>query len=226
MRMRRKPYARPELAACPFNVNEPEKLKGKWKSAFKRDKLPLYIELGMGKGGHLAKLAHDNRDINFLGIDIKSEVIVVAKRNIEAVYGEEPIDNVLIMSLDIERMLNAFGDEDRAGRIYINFCNPWPKDRHKKHRLTHTKQLKIYEKIMQKGAELRFKTDDDELYEDTLGYLKEEGWSIVFSSNDFSHTPMPENIITEHEKMFMDMGKKMKGIIALPPATDSCVNES
>ena len=220
MRMRRKPYARPELAACPFNVNEPLELKNRWKALFKRPDAPLYMELGMGKGGHLSKLAHKERGINFLGIDIKSEVIVVAKRNIEEIYGDEPIDNVLIMSLDIERLLNAFGEEDMVDRVYINFCNPWPKDRHKKHRLTHSKQLKLYRQIMKPDAELRFKTDDDELYADTLEYFAEEGWRVIFNSSDFAAIPMPDNIITEHEKMFMDMGKKIKGIIALPPSDE------
>ena len=215
MRMRRKPYARPELEACFFNINDPLEMKGRWKELFKDPSRPIYMELGMGKGGHLARLAHKNRDINFVGIDIKSEVIVVAKRNIESIYGEDDIDNVVIMSLDIERIYNAFGDEDKVDRIYINFCNPWPKDRHKKHRLTHPKQLRLYEKIMKEGAQLRFKTDDDELYADTVTYLESEGWEIVFNSPDFEVTPMPDNIITEHERMFMDMGKKIKGIIAV-----------
>lgn len=230
MRMRRKPYAREELKACPFDIDEPLAYKGIWRTAFQNPENPLYVELGMGKGGFISKLAHQHKDINFLGIDIKSEVIVVAKRNIESVYGQDAIDNIKIMSWDIERLFMMMSEEDNIDRIYINFCNPWPKHGDKKHRLTYPRQLKMYAKFLKPGAQLRFKTDDDGLYKDTERYLIEEGWKIIFNSRDFERTPMPENIVTEHEKMYMEEGKKIKGMIALPPekiqnATNSCANE-
>ena len=230
MRVRRKPYAREELRACPFDIDEPDKFKGIWRSAFKNPELPLYVELGIGKGGFLSKIAFENRDINFLGIDIKSEMLVLAKRNIEKLYSGCEIDNVKIMSWDIERLYLMMSQSDMVDRIYINFCNPWPKARDKKHRLTYPKQLNMYSQFMKKGAELRFKTDDDGLYLDTKKYLALEGWSIIFDSPDFSKNPMPDNIVTDHERMFIDEGKTIKGIIAVSPedfknATYSCENE-
>lgn len=230
MRMRRKPYAREELKKCPFDIDDPAVYKGKWRTIFKNPQNPLYVELGMGKGGFISKLAHENRDINFLGIDIKSEVIVVAKRNIESAYGEDEIDNIKILSFDIERLFLMMSEEDKIDRIYINFCNPWPKPGHKKHRLTYPRQLKMYEQFLSPCSQLRFKTDDDGLYTDTLQYFLDEGWEIIFNSPDFEKNPMPENILTEHEKMYMREGKKIKGIIAIPPlnienATNSCENE-
>ena len=127
------------------------------------------------------------------------------------------------MRHDIEMLTTAFCENDLVDRIYINFCNPWPKERHKKHRLTSPKQLRLYAGVMNEGAQLRFKTDDDELYQDTKEYLAGEDWTIVFDSPDFEKQPMPDNIETEHEQMFIKLGKKIKGIIALPPqkATDS-----
>ena len=223
MRMRRKPYARPELAACAFNVGDPAQFKGCWREQFARPDAPLHIELGIGKGGFLAQTAHENRNINYLGIDIKSEVLVVAKRKIEAAYGDEPIDNVKIMSWDIERLFNAFAPEDAIERIYINFCNPWYKTGDKKHRLTFPRQLRTYASLMTSEAQLRFKTDDDGLYRDSCKYFEEEGWRVIFSSEDFAVKPMPDNIITEHEAMFMREGKSIKGLIALPPQSNvSC----
>ena len=217
MRMRRKPYARPELAVCLFNVDEPAQFKGMWKQQFKNSDNPLQMELGIGKGGFLSQLAHEHKDVNYIGIDIKSEMLVVAKRKIEAIYVDEPIDNVKIMSLDIERLFTAFSHEDRISRIYINFCNPWYKTGDKKHRLTYPRQLKMYAQLMTADAQLRFKTDDDGLYVDSLRYFKDEGWRIIFESDDFAQKPMPDNIPTEHELMFMREGKKIKGLIALPP---------
>ena len=110
-------------------------------------------------------------DINYLGIDITDKVLILAKRKVEAAYAERglPADNVKIASLDIERLGNAFTPEDRVSRIYINFCNPWSKNAgSNKHRLTHPRQLLQYRQLMDEGAEIWFKTDDDDLFRDSL----------------------------------------------------------
>ena len=139
MRMRYKPYARPELLACDYHAHEPLANKGRWASQFARPRQPIHLELGCGKGGFLARLALAHPENNYLGIDITDKVLILAKRNIERLYAAEnrTPDNVMIMSLDIERILNAFDETDKVQRIYINFCNPWNKKAgHKKHRLT------------------------------------------------------------------------------------------
>ena len=157
--MRFKPYARPELLACDYHAHAPLENKGRWHSVFARPQQPVHLELGCGKGGFLARLASAHPDINYLGIDITDKVLILAKRNIERIYAEKGMtpDNVMIMSLDIERILNAFDERDTAQRIYINFCNPWNRKlAHKKHRLTHTRQLALYRRMLADGGEVYF----------------------------------------------------------------------
>mgnify|MGYP000307294483 CR=1 FL=1 len=155
MRMRKKPWARPELEACKFFIQNPSEYKGRWKEFFGNDK-PIYMELGCGKGTFMAVHGSENPDKNYITIDIKDEVLVLAKRNIEAAYekkGQE-IDNVALMSQEIAIIDNMLGDGDEISRIYINFCNPWPKDRHKKRRLTHPRQIEKYKKFLKNVNEL------------------------------------------------------------------------
>ena len=216
MRMRKKPYARPELEACPFFVLSPCIYRGKWREQFADPEAPLYLELGCGKGGFMAQLALREPQHNFLAIDIKDEVLIVAKRNIEAAFAPQQPDNVRIMSWNIERLDAMLAKEDGIDGIYINFCNPWPKSKHRKHRLTYPRQLAIYAALMRPEAKLYFKTDDDDLFYDTQNYLQEAGWDILFLSDDFSQKSFAGNIQTEHEKMFLDVGKTIKGLVAAP----------
>ena len=151
MRMRFKPYARPELLACDFHVHEPLTHGGHWHELYARPDQPWHLELGCGKGGFLAQIAPAHPDINYLGIDITDKVLILAKRKVEAAYAARgiPADNVKIASLDIERLGNAFTPEDRVSRIYINFCNPWSKNAgSNKRRLTHPRQLLQYRQLM------------------------------------------------------------------------------
>lgn len=138
MRIRRKQWARPELAVCPFFVAHPEELKGRWNGAFVRPG-PITLELGCGKGGFIAQAAFESPEKNFLGVDLKSEVLGLAKRNAERVFaaGGRPVDNLLLTAQNIEWITNILCAEDEIERVYINFCNPWPKKRDGKHRLTH-----------------------------------------------------------------------------------------
>ena len=105
--------------------------------------------------------------------------------------------------------------DDRIERIYINFCNPWPKARHKKRRLTYPKQLHLYKAFLVKGGEIRFKTDDKELFYDSLSYLEETGFSVIFRTEDLHHSVVSDNIETEHEKMFTEMGKPIYYCVAI-----------
>lgn len=217
MRMRFKPYARPELLATPWHASSPMENKGRWHSTFAHPERPMYLELGCGKGGFISKLACRNPEINYLGIDITDKVLILAKRNIDREYAAagRPVDNVQIMSLDIERILNAFDETDTVSRIYINFCNPWNKKlNQKKHRLTHTRQLASYRHFLAQDGEVYFKTDDENLFDDSLEYFKESGFEITWMTRDL-HAEEPEwNIRTEHEGMFTEMGIKTKALIA------------
>jgi tRNA (guanine-N7-)-methyltransferase len=157
MRMRRKPWARPELDSCKFFVQKPSEYKGRWKEFFGNDK-PIYMELGCGKGTFMAVHGSENPNINYIAVDIKDEVLVLAKRNIEKAYAEKKheLNNVALMSQEIALIDDMLSNEDTVDRIYINFCNPWPKDRHKKRRLTHTRQLNKYKTFLKKEKERVF----------------------------------------------------------------------
>ena len=216
MRIRFKPWARPELEASKFYINNPEDYKGKWKSLYKNN-APFHIELGCGKGSFISKLAVKNKNINYLAIDLVDAMLGLAKRNIEETYKNEnqEIDNVYLTRFDIERILLIMDKKDSIDRIYINFCNPWPRGKHHKKRLTHTKQLEKYKEFLVEGGEIYFKTDDDNLFEDSLVYFKEAGLKIVKNTHDLeSEENFWENIETEHEKMFKEQGIKIKALIA------------
>ena len=137
-----------------------------------------------------------------------------AKRKIEKVYNEKPVQNILLVCKNVEKIEDLFSKQDKITRIYINFCNPWPRKKHKKRRLTHIRQLEHYKTFLLPGRKIYFKTDDDELFEETLMYLDEAGFEVDKITRDLHSENMPENIITEHETMFSEQGIKIKFLIA------------
>jgi len=214
MRMRRKPWVREELAKCEFFIDNPAENIGKWHEKFKKSG-PIHLELGCGKGTFIAKLAKQNPEINYIAIDIKSEVLGLAKRNIEKEYEEKPIENVVIMSQEIALIQNIMNEKDIVERIYINFCNPWPKPRHNKKRLTYSSQLEKYKVFLAPRGEIYFKTDDDELFKASKKYFEQTGFKIIKETSDLANNDILNgNIITEHEEMFMKQGIKIKALIA------------
>ena len=213
MRIRTKKWARPELAACPYYIDEPEKSPGTWKGFFKKEQ-PLHLDLGCGKCTFLAAVAHRDRSVNFIGVDISVDILGVARRNIEAEFGEEPVENVALLSYNIEKLNTLFAEDEKADRIYVNFCNPWGKAGDHKKRLTHTRQLETYKKVLAPGGELWFKTDNMDLYLATQRYLVEAGFTILCKTDDLHSEDAPLNVQSEHEVMFTKEGIKTKAIIA------------
>lgn len=215
MRLRKKPWARPELEACSFFITNPSDYKGKWREFFNNDN-PIYLELGCGKGTFIAVHGAENKDKNYIAIDIKDEVLVLAKRNIEKSYNEKEAEtnNIKLMAQEILLINDILGDGDKIDRIYINFCNPWPKKKHKKRRLTHTNQLKNYKNFLSEDGEIYFKTDDDELFEESLEYFKDSGFNIEYITYDLHNSDFEGNVRTEHENMFSEQGIKIKFLIA------------
>ena len=215
MRMRNKPWARPELDACHFFIRKPEQYLGRWHSLFAREQ-PFFLELGCGKGLFLAGAAPANPQINYLGIDLKDSVLGPARRNIEEAFeaADRPADNVLLVEMNIERIADSMGPEDAVDRICINFCNPWPKKKHQKRRLTHPRFLRNYRNLLVPGGEIHMKTDDDGLFADTLAYLAESGFEVVWKTYDLHADPPADNILTEHEKMFLAKGIPIKALTA------------
>jgi len=140
----------------------------------------------------------------------------LAKRKLEQAYKEKklPAVNIKIMWQDIERIDLLLDSSDIVDRIYINFCNPWPKKSQKKKRLTHTRQLMKYKKFLKQGGEIWFKTDDDGLFEETLEYLKEADFTVEYITYDLHDSGFEPNYTTEHELMFLQQGSKIKFLIA------------
>ena len=217
MRIRYKKWARPELEASKFYIDNPEELKGNWKEKFKNQNNPIHLELGCGKGQFISNLAVKHQDINYIAIDLVDAMLGLAKRNVEKVYKENNLEptNIYLTRFDIERILLILDKKDEIERIYINFCNPWPKGKHRKKRLTHTRQLEKYKEFLKSNSEIYFKTDDDDLFNSSLGYFEETGFEIVKKTYDLhSENIFQENIETEHEKMFSEQGIKIKALIA------------
>ena len=217
MRIRYKKWARPELEASEFYVKEPEKIKGKWREQFANPNQPLHLELGCGKGQFISQLAVENLNINYIAIDLVDAMLGLAKRNIEASYKAANIEpkNILITRFDIERILLIFDKQDQIERIYINFCNPWPRGKHRKKRLTNSIQLEKYKQFLVENGEIYFKTDDDDLFESSLRYFHESGFEVIAKTYNLHQEPIFEkNIETEHEKMFSAQGIKIKALIA------------
>ncbi len=218
MRIRKKKWAEPELSVCSFFVKNPEEYAGRWCEAFPQ-KNPLYLEIGCGKGGFAGQLALRNPDKNIIAVDIKIDMLGVGRRTIVKMFEENgktqsDIKNLLLVNYNVEKLDAIITADDQIDRMFINFCNPWPRPKHKKRRLTYYKKLEMYKTFLKKDGEIRFKTDDDELFEESLEYFNQSGYEIIYITRDLHSENLPDNIITEHEKMFSDEGIKIKYCIA------------
>ena len=220
MRLRHKPWARPELEGCPFNINDPAALRGQWSGAFPL-RQPLRLELGCGKGSFMAQICREEPEYNYLAVDIKSEVLVLAKRAVEAAFEGQEVTNVRLITQNIEQIDQVIGPEDRIERIYINFCNPWPKKKHQKRRLTYPRQLMKYRDFLVDGGEIWFKTDDDPLFDDSLEYFKACGFSLKEMTRNLHASGIAGSYMTEHERMFSEQGIPIKLLIAVKE-TEPC----
>lgn len=214
MRIRRKRWAREELDNSKFYIDKPEEYKGVWKEKFKENK-PLHIELGCGKGIFISTLASNHKENNYIAVDMIEAMLGLSKRNIENAYNYKHPENLLLIRANVEQISNVFSSKDGIDRIYINFCNPWPKKKHNKKRLTHPRQLMQYKEFLSPNGKIYFKTDSDELFEASLEYFDEAGFEIISKTyNLHEESIFEENIITEHEKMFSEEGIKIKALIA------------
>ncbi len=215
MHIRRKPWARPELEACPYFYTTPTDHYGNWQKTFKKTQA-LHLELGCGRGRFIAEIASQHLTINYLAIDLIDAVLGPARRTIEATFASKnlPVDNLKLMAWNIERIDQILSPQDKVERIYINFCNPWPRRRQHKKRLTHPRQLALYKHFLKANGEIHFKTDNDGLFSDSLNYLNESGFTIKKEITDLQAWPYLENIQTEHEKMYQQQGIAIKFLIA------------
>ena len=182
--------------------------KGKIQDIFK-EKRPLQIEIGMGKGQFIRNMEIKNPDINFIGIERYESVLMKAiqrKRNLDT---EKEIDNLRFLCADARKLAEIF-DIGEVDKIFLNFSDPWPKDRHANRRLTSPLFLNIYDTILKKDAVIEFKTDNRGLFEYSLEVVKDSKWKLNFCSFDFHSEKESEgNIMTEYEEKFVGQGNKI-----------------
>ncbi len=214
MRIRKKKWAAPELSQCPFYTKEPDKYKGNWESLFEKNQ-PIHLEIGCGKGTFAGKMAFNNPNINYIALDIKEDMLGVARRNIVNIFGDKKVSNLFLVQKNCEMINDSFSDDDKIERMYINFCNPWPKEKHKKRRLTYPRKLMMYRSFLPDNGEIHFKTDDDELFLESIEYFKECNFEITEITYDLHNSNIDGGPVTEHEKMFSDEGIKIKYLTAV-----------
>ena len=202
MRLRNISGSREIIAASEYVIHEPESKKGTIKKLFENNH-PLHIEIGMGKGKFIMELAHLHPDINYIGIEKYSSVLLRAIQKME----EKELPNVKFIRMDAEDITEVF-EKGEVDKIYLNFSDPWPKDRHAKRRLPSKEFLKRYDQILNKEGKLEFKTDNRELFDFALEELEPAGWETEAVTFDLHHDPrlMEGNIMTEYEEKFSAKG--------------------
>ena len=213
MRLKNVPGSREAVAASDFVITEPENYKGCWKSKIFENNNPIYTEIGMGKGKFITTLAAMNPDINYVGIEKYSSVLI---RAIEKVR-DNPLSNLRFIRMDAEDIEDAF-TKDEIDRIYLNFSDPWPKDRHAKRRLPSRRFLGRFANILSDDGVIEFKTDNRDLFDFALEEIEPAGWKLLSSTFDLHNEPkMNEgNIMTEYEEKFSAAGNKICKYIITP----------
>ena len=202
---------------CSYYVTEPETYRGRWREFFGNDH-PIELEVGCGKCTFIAEKAMRNPDVNYIAVDIKNDMLGVGRRNIERLFeptGHSPT-NIALVRYNVEMLDRVIAEEDGVGRLYINFCNPWPRLKHKKRRLTYPRKLLMYKAFLTPDAKIFFKSDDDGLFDDSLEYFRFAGYEITYVTRDLHNSDISDNIVTEHEKMFSDEGVPIKYLEASP----------
>lgn len=202
MRLRNISGSREVIGESRFVVQEPEAQRGKWQEVFGNQN-PVRAEIGMGKGRFLMTLARQNPEINYIGIEKYSSVLLRAIQKME----EAPLSNVRFIRMDAEDLTEVFG-EGELDRIYLNFSDPWPKDRHAKRRLPSRQFLARYDRILKRDGVIEFKTDNRALFDFALEELEPAGWKIREVTYDLHHdVRLAEgNIMTEYEERFSSQG--------------------
>ena len=212
MRLRNITGSREIIGESVFVVHEPEQQKGNWRNIFGNNN-PIHIEIGMGKGRFLMDMAKVYPFINYIGIEKYSSVLLRAIQKMER--EEQPLSNVRFIRMDAETIGNVFEMEE-VDRIYLNFSDPWPKDRHAKRRLPSREFLARYDKILKKEGQLEFKTVNKDLFLFALEELEPAGWKAEKISFDLHRDKdMSEgNIMTEYEEKFSSKGMPIHRLVA------------
>lgn len=207
MRLRNDKRAKNILEESRYIILNPEENKGRWNSIFNNDK-PIYIEIGMGKGDFIIGNAKKYPNINFIGIEMYDTVMSKAVKKAE----KESLDNLRLIRMDARLIEEVFDHE--IDLIYLNFSDPWPKNRNAKRRLTHERFLNRYENIFKDKKTIFMKTDNVHLFEFSLESLSEFGYKLRNISLDLHNSDYEDNIMTEYEKKFSEKGIKINRVEA------------
>ena len=214
MRLKNIPGSREVIAKNEYVIHDEISHKGKWRDVFGNDK-PIRLEIGAGKGRFLMDLAARDTQVNFIGIEKYSSVLLRAVQKME----EKPLENLRFIRMDAEYICDSFAPGE-IDRIYLNFSDPWPKDRHAKRRLPSRQFLARYAGILKSGGLVEFKTDNRDLFEFALEEIKESSFELLLSTFDLhaDEELMRDNIMTEYEERFSSMGNPIcKYVIRYKP---------
>lgn len=194
-----------------FAIKNPEEKKGKWSEVFGNNS-PIHIEIGMGKGKFITTLALNNPEINYIGIEKYSSVLV---RAIDKTKGLE-INNLKFICMDAENVLETFNNYE-VSKIFLNFSDPWPKDRHSKRRLTSKQFFERYDKILEPGGCVEFKTDNRDLFDFSVEEIPNAGWKLTACTYDLHNDEALNkgNVMTEYEEKFSKKGVPINKLIAV-----------
>lgn len=213
MRLRNIPGSKEAIAESTYVIRDPEKRKGRWKEVFGNQN-PVRIEVGMGKGRFIMDMAQLHPEVNYIGIEMYDSVLLRAVQKIEQL--EEKLPNLYFIRTDARNLPEIFGKEE-VDRVYLNFSDPWPKDRHAKRRLTSRQFLERYDQIIVKHGQVEFKTDNRPLFEFSLEEIREAGWTLLAHTFDLHHDKqmMEGNVMTEYEEKFSSAGNPIHKFIAV-----------
>lgn len=211
MRLRNIPGADEIVSGSAYCIQNPENLKGGW-NAFLGNDHPIHIEVGMGKGRFLMELAALHPEVNYIGIERYTSVLLRAVQKIE----EAPLTNVHFLCIDAAALPDIFS-KGEVEQIYLNFSDPWPKDRHARRRLTSREFLSRYDQILAEDGRIEFKTDNQDLFTFSLEEIESSPlWHLDASTRDLHNDPemMEGNVMTEYEEKFSSLGNPICKLIA------------
>ncbi|HIU75842.1 MAG TPA: tRNA (guanosine(46)-N7)-methyltransferase TrmB [Candidatus Pelethocola excrementipullorum] len=211
MRLRNIRGAQEIIEGCSWVIQDPQKQKGCWSQVFGSGN-PIHIEVGMGKGRFLMDMAKAHPEIDYVGIEMYDSVLLRAVQKAESL--EDAPENFRFIRMDARELPDVF-ERGEVEKIYLNFSDPWPKDRHAKRRLTSRQFLQRYKKILLPGQQVEFKTDNKVLFEFSLEEIKESGWVLDGCTFDLHHDEEMNkgNIMTEYEEKFSSMGNPIYKLV-------------
>ena len=214
MRLRRKPWIDEAILdyADFLSIGWPENCRGCWQDIFARGERPLWVELGTGKGQFIAGLAAQHEDVNIIGIELQRGVLYYAGQKVAAAE----LANVRLVEGDISELLDVFAPGE-GDRFYLNFCDPWPKARHAKRRLTHRGFLEKYATLLAPQGEIHFKTDNHDLFYFSIEEFQALGWTLRDVTDDLHQNEPAENVRTEYEQKFSAKGQPIYRLVAVVP---------